>query len=71
MITKLYDKPSVKVKKFLRFYRSEAPGKISRHQIWFTGDVNEAAEKISIQYENDTFFRWYEPLDQQVAGRHW
>jgi hypothetical protein len=75
MTTKLYDKTNSKVKKFLRFYRTESVvngvATVSRHQIWFTGDVQEAAEKISIKYENDKFFRWYEPLDQQIQGRHW
>lgn len=76
MPVRFYGKPSTRVKKFLRFYatdsvRSDGVHIVKRFDRYFTGDIYEAAEKFSIVYESDKFFRWYEPLEQQAEGRHW
>ena len=33
--------------------------------------MEEGAERISIAYENDSFFRWYSHLEHQLKGEHW
>lgn len=62
-------------KKFLRFYESQKlPNgdiKIIRAKRFFTGDPLEAAERIAIEHESDEFFRWYEPVEEQIKGKHW
>jgi len=60
--------------KFLRFYRSDPTSTITNRvhhtEVEYTGDGAVEAARIKLEYKNDPFFRWYEPLELQLEGRH-